>query len=135
LVRLASPAGPTAFRIAARGKSIKELSFEPSLANVPTGAAWRNCEKGILTMPERNCFIASEAEKENDPPGDFKTSAATSLGNCEMMSFNGNSIMSPAGAAVRAGAGDGAAGAAVFGEGDGAGARAGCSATGVAATG
>jgi hypothetical protein len=133
LVRLARPAVPTAFKIAAKGKSIKELSFEPSGANVPAGAPWRNCEKGIRTMPERNCFVASEAEKENVPPGDFKTSAATSLGSCAMMSFNGNSIMSPAGVAVRAGAG--AAGAAVFGEGDGAGARAGCSATGVAATG
>jgi hypothetical protein len=132
LVRRASPAGPTAFRIAARGKSTNELSFESSLANVPAGAPWRNCEKGILTVPVRSCFNASEAEKENVPPGECATSAATSLGSCAMISFNGNAIMSPAGASVRAGAGDVAAGATVFGGGGDAGARTGCSATGAA---
>jgi len=135
LERRASPAEPTAFRIAARGKSIKELSLEASSANVPGGEPWRNCEKGILTVPDRNCFTASEAEKENDPPGDCKTSAATSLGSCAMMSFSGNAIMSPAGVAVRVGAGDGAAGAEVPGGGAGAGARTGASATGAAAGG
>jgi hypothetical protein len=80
--------------------------------NVPGGEPLRNCAKGILTAPFRNCSTATLAESENIPPGRSKTSAAKSSGRHERISFNGNAIMSPVGAALRmgAGAGDVAAG-------------------------
>jgi len=52
--RLASPPGPSAARINGKGKSIKVASCVKLFANVPPGAPWRNCEKGIRTAPVRS---------------------------------------------------------------------------------
>jgi hypothetical protein len=110
--RLASPPGPIAARIRDNGKSIRESSCEESFANVPGGEPWRNCAKGILTAPVRNCSAAKAAERKNIPAGRSKTSAAKSSGSHERISFNGNAIISPVSAVLRGGtgAGDGAAG-------------------------
>jgi hypothetical protein len=80
------------------------------LANVPGGEPWRNCEKGILTAPVRNCSTAKPAERKNMPLGRSKTSAAKLSGSHAIISFNGNAIISPVRAVLGAGAGDGAAG-------------------------
>jgi hypothetical protein len=137
LVRLASPLGPIAAKTRDKGKSIKESSCEALSANVPGGEPRRKVEKGIRTAPDRNCSIATLAEKENVPPGCDKTSVARVLGSRERTSFNGNTSMSPVCCGIGPGAGAGGvdigAGGGDRGAGAGAGAR--FSATGAAAGG